>query len=144
MKEREGAADCRAFPHPIVAHQIWQKAAVVLVHAFVLWALCGATIAIARSITTLHNALTIHALAVPIFAAAVSWFYYRKFSYTTPIQTALAFVSFVILLDAGLVAPVFEKSFAMFRSFIGTWLPFLLIFLSTFATGVFLRRSNRI
>ena len=41
----------------------------------------------------------------------------------------------VILLDAGVVAPLFERSFAMFRSFIGTWLPFAAIFMGSWAGG---------
>jgi hypothetical protein len=31
--------------------------------------------------------------------------------------------------------PVFEKSFVMFKSLFGTWIPFGLIFLSTYLTG---------
>jgi hypothetical protein len=33
------------------------------------------------------------------------------------------------------VAPVFERSYAMFRSVRGTWLPFGLIFLVTWIVG---------
>ncbi len=42
-------------------------------------------------------------------------------------------------MDAGLVAPVFEKSYDMFRSLIGTWIPFILIFISTYLTGLYLK-----
>jgi len=37
---------------------------------------------------------------------------------------------------------VINHSFEMFRSVIGTWLPFALIFAATFAVGTVLRRSR--
>jgi hypothetical protein len=48
-------------------------------------------------------------------------------------------ISFVIVLDATAVAPVFEKSYAMFSSILGTWLPFLSIFAATYLTGIRVR-----
>jgi hypothetical protein len=48
--------------------------------------------------------------SAPVFTALVSLFYYKKFYYTTPLVTALCFLLFVFVMDAGLVAPVFEKS----------------------------------
>jgi len=112
-----------------------KKIIVILVHALVVWALCGATIAIGRSATTMQSTLIIHAILAPIFAALVSLFYYKKFHYTTPIQTAIIFLLLVMVMDAGIVAPVFEKSYAMFKSVLGTWIPFILIFLATYITG---------
>jgi len=44
----------------------------------------------------------------------------------------------VVVMDAGLVAPVFEKSYQVFMSALGTWIPFALIFVSTYITGLFL------
>jgi hypothetical protein len=38
-------------------------------------------------------------------------------------------------MDATIVAPVFEKSYAMFASILGTWLPFPSIFVATYFTG---------
>jgi hypothetical protein len=40
-----------------------------------------------------------------------------------------------MVMDAGIVAPVFEKSYVMFKSVLGTWIPFILIFLATYITG---------
>jgi hypothetical protein len=37
------------------------------------------------------------------------------------------------------VAPLFERSFAMFASVLGTWIPFALIFLSTYLVGWYLQ-----
>ena len=41
-----------------------------------------------------------------------------------------------MLLDALIVAPLFERSYAMFRSAIGTWLPFLAIFAAVWFAGI--------
>jgi hypothetical protein len=41
----------------------------------------------------------------------------------------------VIALDAIVVAGLIQHSADMFRSIAGTWLPFVLIFLATWATG---------
>ena len=46
----------------------------------------------------------------------------------------------VILLDAVVVAPIFERSYDMFRSAIGTWIPFVLIFIASLAAGIALPR----
>ena len=82
----------------------------------------------------METVLIIHAIAAPLFAAAVSAVYFRRFNYTKPLTTAIIFLLFVMLLDSGLVAPVFEKSFVMFKSLPGTWIPFGLIYLSTYMT----------
>ena len=119
----------------------FNKIIVVLLHAFIVWALCGATIAIGRSLTSIELTLIIHAIAAPIYACLVSMVYYRKFNYTSPNQTAFIFLLFVIAMDAGLVAPVFEKSYEMFNSISGTWIPFVLIFLSAYLTGLIIKRK---
>lgn len=117
----------------------FKKFIIILIHALIVWALCGATIAIGRSVTTMQITLVIHAIAAPIFAFAVSMFYYRKFNFTSPIWTAIIFLLVVIAMDAGLVAPVFEKSYVMFESILGTWIPLVLIFLSTYITGLIVK-----
>jgi C_GCAxxG_C_C family probable redox protein len=121
----------------------FKKAIILIFHAFVVWALCGATIAIGRSFMTMNATLVIHAIGAPVFAALVSLVYYKKFYYTTPVITAFCFLLFVIIMDAGLVAPFFEKSFAMFKSIPGTWIPFALIFLATYITGLIVRRIRK-
>ena len=114
-----------------------KKIIIVLIHAFVGWILCAATMGIGMSVTSLNNALTIHAIAAPIFFAGVSLVYFRKFNYTAPLQTAMTFIAFVISMDFFLVAMLINHSFEMFTSLLGTWIPFALIFLSTYLTGLF-------
>jgi hypothetical protein len=115
---------------------------IVLCHALVLWALCGATIGIGRALVGIETTLIVHAWVVPVFASLIASFYFRKFGQVGPLATAAIFTGFVITLDAGLVAPVFEKSFEMFNSILGTWVPFGLIFVSTLLTGLVARRSG--
>lgn len=51
-------------------------------------------------------------------------------------MTAAFVLGFVVVVDFFLVAMVINRSLDMFRSVVGTWLPFALIFGSTFVTGV--------
>lgn len=114
-----------------------QNLAVIAVHALVIWMMCGALMFGGMSLVPLDTALVVHAIGAPVVAALVSWIYFRRFHYTTPLVTAFLFVGFVIFMDVFVVALLIEQSFAMFASFIGTWLPFILIFGATYLTGHF-------
>ncbi len=111
------------------------KAVVILIHAFVGWAFCAAIMGIGMAVTSLQTTLILHAIGGPIGFIIISLFYFNKFDYTSPLLTAIWFVAFVIFMDLFIVALLIEKSFAMFRSILGTWLPFTLIFLATYYTG---------
>jgi hypothetical protein len=115
---------------------IASKIFILLAHAFVGWALCAATMGIGMAATSPENALIIHAIAAPIFFAGVSLVYFQKFNFTTPLQTAFIFVGFVIAMDFFVVALLILGSFEMFTSLLGTWIPFGLIFGSTWLTGL--------
>jgi hypothetical protein len=117
---------------------------IIFAHAFLGWALCAATMGIGMAVTTLENTLIIHAIAAPIFFAGVSLVYFRKFNFTSPLQTAVIFVLFVIAMDFFVVAMLINRSFEMFTSLLGTWIPFGLIFLSTWITGLLVYRRTLI
>ncbi len=119
------------------------KILILVAHAFVGWALCAATIGVGMAVTTVNNALIIHAIGAPIFFLGVSLFYFRKFNYTTPLQTASYFLAFVVAMDFFVVAMLINRSFEMFASILGTWLPFALIFASTYLTGSFVTGSYK-
>lgn len=119
------------------------KTIIILMHAFAGWALCAATMGIGMAVTSLNNALIIHAIAAPVFFAGVSLVYFRKSNYTAPLQTAGIFIAFVIAMDFFVVALLINHSLDMFTSFLGTWIPFALIFTSTFVTGVIIKRAKR-
>jgi hypothetical protein len=120
-----------------------QKLGIILAHAFVGWMLCAATMGIGTAVTSLETTLIIHAIGAPIFFAVVSSVYFKKFNYTTPLRTAVIFVAFVIVMDVFVVAISINRSFEMFASLLGTWIPFALIFSSTYLTGKFAQRVNQ-
>jgi hypothetical protein len=117
------------------------KLVAIFVHAFVGWALCAATMGIGMATMSLQNALIIHAIGAPIFFTLVSLIYFKKFNYTTPLQTALIFVGFVIAADFFVVALLMNRSLRMFASLLGTWIPFAFIFTSTYVTGWYTGRK---
>jgi hypothetical protein len=112
-----------------------KKGLIIFIHSLILWGLCGAIMGIGMGITTTENAVIIHLIVAPIITVIISTIYFKKFTYTSPLQTGLIFVSFIIFMDAFLVAMIIMKNFEMFKSILGTWLPFCFIFLSTFLTG---------
>ncbi|MGD0613766.1 MAG: hypothetical protein ABSB41_19900 [Anaerolineales bacterium] len=118
------------------------KIAVFLAPAFAGWLLCDATMGVGMSFLPLGTALIVHAIAAPLFFTIISLVYFTKFHYTTPLQTASIFVGFVVLVDFFVVALLINKSMDMFTSPIGTWIPFALIFLSTYLTGIFIQQRK--
>ena len=119
-----------------MSHLTLRHSAIVAAHALVGWALCAATMGLGIAVAGLPTALVIHAFAAPIIFTVVSWLYFARFAYTPPMTTAMAFLAIVVFLDAVVVAMLVLRSFEMFTSFAGTWLPFALIFGSTYITGI--------
>ena len=115
----------------------FKKLVIITTHALIGWALCGAIIGIGFQVTSVENTLIIHALGVPIIFVLVSLVYFNRFDYTTPLQTAIIFTASAILLDFFIIALLVNKSFEMFTSIIGTWIPFASIFLSTYLVGLY-------
>ncbi len=113
----------------------YAKFLVVLIYAFMGWTLCGVVMFIGTAVTTEFIALIIHAVAAPIIFAVVSSYYFKKYDLTTPLETAALFVGFFVLLDLVVVAHLINKSLAMFGNVLETWIPFALIFISTYYTG---------
>lgn len=119
-----------------------QKIIILLLHAFIGWALCGATMGIGMATMTIESTLIVHAIGAPIYFAIVSLVYFQKFNYTTPLQTAMIFVGFVIAVDFFGVALLINRNLEMFASLLGTWIPFILIFVSTYVTGLMVQRNT--
>jgi hypothetical protein len=101
----------------------------------VLWGLCGAVMAIGRRIWSLDTTLHVHLAAAPAIAFLVSAIHKLLAAEFNPVLRAMVLTGIVVILDAVVVAPIFERSYAMFRSFIGTWMPFAAIFLASCAAG---------
>ncbi|MHA2218579.1 MAG: hypothetical protein ACXACY_21850, partial [Candidatus Hodarchaeales archaeon] len=79
----------------------------------------------------------------PIIAGLVSVFYFKRFNYTTPLKTAAIFLGFIIFMDVFVVSMLVMRSFEMFQSILGTWIPFTLIFISTYLTGRYVRAKSQ-
>ena len=118
-----------------------RRVATIMVHAFIGWALCAATMGIGMAMAPLQNALIAHAIGAPLYFAVVSLIYFKKFHYTAPLHTALVFVGFVMAVDFLVVALLINRSLEMFASLLGTWIPFALIFASTYLTGLYVVKA---
>ena len=104
--------------------------------ALVLWGACGGVMSVGRRLWTLDTALRVHLIVAPIVAFLVGALHKVLVPGFDPTLRAAVMTGLVIVLDAAVVAPLFERSYAMFRSIIGTWLPFAAIFLASWAAGV--------
>ena len=120
-----------------------KKVLIILAHAFVGWAFCTASMLIGMATMSIENALIVHAIAAPIIFAIVSLVYFKLFNYTTPLLTAVIFLGFVVVVDFFIVALAIQKSLEMFTSWLGTWLPFALIFISTYFTGLIVTKHGK-
>jgi hypothetical protein len=106
------------------------------VFALVAWGLCGVTIGVARGLLPMESALVVHAVAAPIIAGALACVYARYLAVSPPLVVGSVFLGVVFLMDAGLIAPFVERSWDMFRSPIGTWIPFALIFVAAWGAAL--------
>ena len=123
-----------AVPHPAAdppAASLHRLAA----HAAVGWALCALLMGTLLTVATRPVALWVHGFLAPLVFAAVSWHYFRRPGARDARETAIVFTGLVTLLDLVVVAGLIQRSPAMFRSIGGTWIPLLLVFLATWATG---------
>jgi hypothetical protein len=120
----------------------FRKTVIILLHALVGWGVCSAIIFIGRSVTSMQTTLIIHAVAVPVVFGLIAWFYFTRFAYTTPLQTGAIFLGFILFMDGGIIAPFVEKSFEMFSSILGMWVPLLLIFMAPFLVGTLVSRKT--
>ena len=108
---------------------------ITIAHALIGWSLCGATMGIGMATTTFKRALIIHAVAAPVIFGVISYVYFTHFGYATPFMAALIFIGTVVSLDFFIVAFLMQRNLSMFRSIVGTWLPFILIFNATCSVG---------
>jgi hypothetical protein len=92
--------------------------------------------AIGRRVWGLDTALRIHLAAAPFIAFVVSAIHKWMAPEFDSVLRATAMAGTTIVLDAVVAAPLFERSYAMFRSSIGTWLPFAAIFLVSWVGGI--------
>ena len=108
----------------------------LIVLALALWAACGGVIAIGRRVWTMQTTLVVHLCAAAAFAFAAAAAHKLMAPDFDIVGRAAAMTGLIIALDALVVAPLFERSYAMFRSALGTWVPFAAMFLACWVAGV--------
>lgn len=106
----------------------------LLAHAIGGWALSAATLSVLLRVASLLPSLVLHAIAAPLYFAAIAWHYFGARGARDPLPTAVTFTAVTALLDF-VVAGVVQQRFAVFASALATWLPLALIFLCTWVTG---------
>ena len=121
-----------------------RKVVVLLAHGVVGWAYCGLLIAVGRWFLPMDQVLVVHAIGAPVGFALLSYHYFRRFAFTGPLSTAASFLAVVLLLDFLVVAPLIERSFAMFASLLGMWIPLASIFAVSCITGMLIGREHRV
>jgi hypothetical protein len=118
-----------------------QKPQVALIgFALVGWLICGATIGAVRQSLSMQATLILHAVVAPLAFWLLAWRYARWFPAVSAKRISGTMLGIVVALDAFLVAPFIERSYAMFESWLGTWLPFALIAVAAYAGA---RRGQR-
>ncbi len=115
------------------------KLGVLLGFAVAVWAFCGAIMGIGPLFMPMNTTLVVHAIGGPLGAAVAAWIYTRMFGFTGPVVTAAAFVGTALFLDFFLVSMIIMRSFEMFSSFVGLWLPMALIFVASALAAVIAR-----
>jgi hypothetical protein len=118
------------------------KILVLLLFAIVGWMICGAIMGFGRELFDMQTTLILHAIGAPVAFALLSLWYFRIKHSLHPFIAAVGFITVVIVLDLFVVALMIEKSFDMFRSFVGTWLPFMLVFISVFSVGLYIKEAG--
>jgi menaquinone-dependent protoporphyrinogen oxidase len=99
------------------------------------WAVRAAVMAGLLALGNLTAALAVHAVITPLVFVALARRYFHARGAREPLPTAVLWTGLVALLDLAIVAGAIQHSLAMFTSIVGTWLPFALAFLATWATG---------
>jgi hypothetical protein len=88
-----------------------------------------------RQIMSMQATLIVHAVGAPIVFGILSYIYHRLAPGTSAIGLAASFLGFIVFMDIFVVALLIEKSFAMFLSPLGTWIPWTLIVISVWSVG---------
>jgi hypothetical protein len=126
--------------HP-AAHPKIKKVLVILLLSLIGWGILLAVIVIGSKVTTISNTLIIQLIAAPILYAVISRIYFKRFGYTTPLQTALILMGVVILMHAVALAFFTQHGVNTYLKPVSTWLAFGLIFGVTYLEGRILKKG---
>jgi menaquinone-dependent protoporphyrinogen oxidase len=125
----------RARPRPSrepAGHSVWR----VLAHGAVGWGLCAAI----GIVLLKANALWLELLTAPLVFVAIAWHYFKKRGAREALPIAFAFTALCLGLNVGLVLVFMLSSKVMLASTAAAWVPPVLVFLTTWATGALCAR----
>ena len=115
----------------------------LVVHGLIGWGICGATVGLGRQVVSTDVTLWIHGVVAPLAFGLLARRFFRRFPKSSAAGAAVTMVGIVVGLDALVVAPFLERSYAMFGSPIGTWIPFASIFAASYVVGRAFGSKNR-
>jgi len=132
------------YPGPDPRPSRARRVLAVLRYALAAWAVCAGTMALATTVLGDRGVAVVYAVTAPAVFALVAFVYARARGELSPFALAAVLVGTALALDAGLVAPLLLRSFAMFASVTGTWLPLGLGFFAAWAAGAHARRGSAV
>lgn len=109
----------------------------LIVCGFVLWAACGAVLAMGREVWPAEMPEAIRLATAPAIAAAATLADKLAAPDLNSLTRAAAFTLIVGALDALVLAPLVDGDRAIFRTALGSWLPLAAIFVASWLTGRF-------
>ena len=92
--------------------------------------------AIGRRIWSLDTTLHVHLAIAPVVAFVVATIHKFLAADFSSVLRAMVLTGLVVFLDAVVVAPIFERDYAMFRRLNRTWVPFASIFLARLGAAI--------
>jgi hypothetical protein len=107
----------------------------LLVCGLVLWGSSAAVLAMGRDIWPGEMPEAVRLATAPAIAAAATLAHKIVAPDFDAVLRAAAFTLIVAALDALVLAPLLDRSHAMFRTALGSWLPLAAIFLASYLTG---------
>jgi menaquinone-dependent protoporphyrinogen oxidase len=107
----------------------------LVTHGLVGWALCAMLVMWLLDVATPQRAVIVRAIAATIIFGMAAWHYFSVRGAREPLPAAVFFTLLVVALD--LTLPSFApRSTAVITGFAGTWLPWSLVFVTTYLTGL--------
>jgi len=116
-------------------HPPIKKALIVLLFTLAGWGMLAAVLLIGRKLLGMPNALIAQAVAAPVVFALVSWLYFRRYAYTSPLRTACIFTGAAIFLQAAVFAFFTPQGATIFFRPLSAWAAFALTFATTYLVG---------
>lgn len=107
----------------------------LMLHGLMGASLCAALMAGLLGAGALRAAPVVHALMAPLIFAWIAVRYFGARGARNPLPTALFFTAGLALIELLVVAGLVQGSLDMYRSVLGAWLPYALVFAVTWATG---------